>query len=887
MNQEAVLENKKSIYIVWIIPFVAIILAAWMIFKHYDEKGYEVIVTFNNGSGMSVGKTALMYNGIKVGEVSGMAAHPGDISLIDVTITVDKQARGVAKEGNVFWKVEPKLSLTEISGLSTILSGVYIEVMPNTKNPDELMNRPAKFAFTAVEDAPINIFNNGLIVKLHADKYDIKVGAPIMYKKMNIGKVLDAKLVLGGVNYLIQVEKKYAKHLKVNSKFWKVSGVEVRASLAGLRVEMDSLASLVAGGIGVNSPEDGISANEKSEYNLYENHKAIDLENNYITLVSNNGYNIDIKSAHIFFKGSDAGNIISLDYNPNTDKTTFKIKLKSKFRHLANKDAHFWIVEPSVGLTGINGLGAIAQGAYINFETSSHSKEMKNKFALHVEAPKVQGKHFKLVSNNGHNLKNGINVIYKNIIVGSLRDSKLSKDNKDVIFDIVIDNKYKNIVNDSSAFYIQDAIDMGASFDGIYLNIGSVTSMVNGGIVLQTNDLKASKTHNTFVLEKNYDAYMDHEYLSDGGKTFKLIADDLGSLKDGSVVSYKGIKVGKVVGYIFNKETSKIELEIYIKKEFTDQVNSATNFFNISGIKVKAGFSGVEIQTGSLENIVTGGIAFKTPINGEKIDNLHNFTLYKDEDAVDEKYVEISFFTSEESSIKKDSSIMYKSVVVGQVIKKKLVDEEIVVTAIIKDEHKNLLAQDSIFWVEDVKVSLDGIKNPSSILSGAFIKVLKGQSTQKAKRFPLSVNEPVATLNQKGLRVLVTGSKLSSLKIGSPVFYRQIKIGSVEAYSLSHDSKGVDLKLFIDECYSYLVRENSIFYNATAMGMDVSLFGVKISTETISTMINGGITMVTPDDANAKAQEFEHYKLYNTPQEEWLEYAPELINNMSTCREEI
>jgi paraquat-inducible protein B len=153
--------------------------------------------------------------------------------------------------------------------------------------------------------------------------------------------------------------------------------------------------------------------------------------------------------------------------------------------------------------------------------------------------------------------------------------------------------------------------------------------------------------------------------------------------------------------------------------------------------------------------------------------------------------------------------------------------------------------------------------NEVEILSGAFIKVIKGQSDVNATRFSLKTVAPVETANKRGLRVIVTGTKLSSLKVGSPIFYRQIKIGSVEAFALSHDAKGVDLKLFIDECYSYLVRENSIFYNATAMGMDVSLFGVKISTETISTMINGGITMVTPDDANSKAQELEHYKLYS------------------------
>ena len=141
MTQEAIVKNKKSIYIVWIIPLVAIVLAGWMIFKHYDSKGYEIIVTVESGDGLSIGKTPLVYNGIKIGHISDMSIHPGDISLIDVSILVDKSARGVSREGNVFWKVEPKLSLTEVSGLSTILSGVYIGIMPNTKDPKELLQR--------------------------------------------------------------------------------------------------------------------------------------------------------------------------------------------------------------------------------------------------------------------------------------------------------------------------------------------------------------------------------------------------------------------------------------------------------------------------------------------------------------------------------------------------------------------------------------------------------------------------------------------------------------------------------------------------------------------------------------------------------------------------
>jgi paraquat-inducible protein B len=891
MNQNAEVKAKKSIYIVWIIPFIAMAIATWMIYKHYDNKGYEITVVFENGSGIAIGKTPLIYNGIQIGKVTDLEIHSTDLSKVDVVITVDKKARGVAREGNVFWKVEPTVSLTEITGLSTILSGVYIGVMPSVNDPEKLHNLPLQTVFVASNEAPIDVFESGLLVTLHADDSDIKEGAPILYKKVVVGKVLDVTLKDKGVDYLIHINEKYRYLIKEKSKFWKISGLDIRASLAGIRVEMDSLASVIAGGISFNSPDDSnVLKNTKvidtkvinkgsAQYRLYENKEEMYLENDTINLVSTKGYNIDIKAASVFFNGAKAGTIVDLKYNPSTDKTTFKIKLKTTFKHLANKDAYFWIVEPKIGLNSIEGLDAISRGPYISFQTSSKSKELKRDFILHENPPLLQGKHFKLIANKSYNLKNGVNVIHKDIVIGTLRNFKLSKNKNKVEFDIVIANKYKNLVNNSSSFYIQSAIELDASLDGLYLNIGSITSMVNGGIVLETKTMNSRSTRSTFTLFSSYKEYKADDYLHDGGKVFRLIANTLGSIKLNSPIVYKGIKVGKVKSYKLNKKTSKVELEIYIRKEYVDQINSSSSFYNVSGVQVKAGLDGLKIQTSSIDAIMRGGISFKTPLKVKDVEANHIFTLYKDEDAVDEKYVQIKFRTDKETGLKESNAIIYKSIVIGQVKSMNLVNDEVVIDALIKQQYRYLLATDSIFWVENVKINIDNIKNPGAIISGAFIKVLKGRSGIECKDFKLRTTTPTLTLNQKGIRVVATGSRIGSLKVGSPIFYRQVKIGSVESVNLSRDSKGVDLQLFIEDRYAYLVRTNSIFYNAGAIGVDVSLFGIKIQTETVATMIKGGINMVVPDDVGKKAKEMQKFKLYTTPDDDWLEYEPEIYKN--------
>jgi paraquat-inducible protein B len=259
---------------------------------------------------------------------------------------------------------------------------------------------------------------------------------------------------------------------------------------------------------------------------------------------------------------------------------------------------------------------------------------------------------------------------------------------------------------------------------------------------------------------------------------------------------------------------------------------------------------------------------------------MHSFKLFQDEDAADEKYVKVHFLMQKEHTLKAGSKIIYKTITVGHVKEVFLNNDNLEINALIDEEYAYLLKSDSLFWVEDISIDIDEIQNPSALLTGAFIKILKGRSDLKEKEFTLLNEAPVKTINQEGLRIILTGSRLSSLEKGSPIFYRQIKIGSIEDFSLSADSNGVDMKIFINKKYKYLVRENSIFYNATVMGMDISLFGVKISTETISTMIKGGITMVIPEDLKNEAKDLQKFKLYNEPEEDWLEYKPNLVNNL-------
>jgi paraquat-inducible protein B len=98
----------------------------------------------------------------------------------------------------------------------------------------------------------------------------------------------------------------------------------------------------------------------------------------------------------------------------------------------------------------------------------------------------------------------------------------------------------------------------------------------------------------------------------------------------------------------------------------------------------------------------------------------------------------------------------------------------------------------------------------------------------------------------------------------------------VEKVKLSEDGRNVEISVFIDEKYRKLVRDNSVFWNSGGIGTKINLFGVKVKTESMKTLITGGISFATPDDAGTQVRDKETYVLYADPKSSWLKWSPDL-----------
>jgi len=226
----------------------------------------------------------------------------------------------------------------------------------------------------------------------------------------------------------------------------------------------------------------------------------------------------------------------------------------------------------------------------------------------------------------------------------------------------------------------------------------------------------------------------------------------------------------------------------------------------------------------------------------------------------------ISFQTAEGLEANK-TQVKYRNVVIGQVTAIALSKDRTRVTATVElnEDARTFTAEDSMFWVVRPRIGANGISGVDTLLSGAFIGADGGKSERTKKRFVGQEAPPPVTYGEQGTRFTLHAEDLGSLDIGSPVYYRRIQVGQVVAYHLSDDGKGVDADIFVHAPNDKFVTTDTRFWNASGIGLTVGADGLKIKTESLSTVLAGGVAFIEPTyspDAK-RAAEHTRFNLFN------------------------
>lgn len=195
------------------------------------------------------------------------------------------------------------------------------------------------------------------------------------------------------------------------------------------------------------------------------------------------------------------------------------------------------------------------------------------------------------------------------------------------------------------------------------------------------------------------------------------------------------------------------------------------------------------------------------------------------------------------------TSVKYKDVTVGTVKNITLSgdNERVIVTVSLTKNAESLVRTDSRFWVVRPRVGMGGVSGIDTLLSGAYISMDTGISTEPARHFQGLESPPAVINGQPGTRFAVVTDDLGSLDVGSAVYYRRVPVGRVASYALRPDGKGVSLNIFIDAPYDRFVTANTRFWNASGVDVSLDADGLRLKTQTMASVIAGGIAFATPD----------------------------------------
>jgi paraquat-inducible protein B len=206
----------------------------------------------------------------------------------------------------------------------------------------------------------------------------------------------------------------------------------------------------------------------------------------------------------------------------------------------------------------------------------------------------------------------------------------------------------------------------------------------------------------------------------------------------------------------------------------------------------------------------------------------------------------------------------------------------------LKRSAASLASTGARFWVVHPEISFAGVKGLDTLVTGVRINVLPGNGPP-AVHFTGLDKAPAPDVTDQGRTFILQADRLGSLTTGAPVFYREFKVGSVEASRLSIDSTSVLIRIHVDAPYGDLVRTSTKFWNAGGFSFRVSLFGgAELKDTSLESLVTGGVAFATPDTGPLApaAPNNSQFTLASEADKEWSKWAPKIpIRSPDTAEE--
>lgn len=615
---------------VWIAPVIAAVVGGFLFYKSEIDVGPTITITFDNGTNIS-NSAKVVYRGVQVGAVQSVELDAG-LDHVNVVAQLDKSAAGLARAESQFWVVEPRISVGEITGLDTLLSGSYIEVAPGSG--DETTK------FVGLPDPPVvTAGETKFALSLEADDAgSLEVDAPVLYRGIKVGAVTGLKLPEDDSRIRIDIalHPEHAALVRTNSIFWRASGI--RASLGGLdpTIDIGSLASLARGGISFATPQEaGDPASANAVFELRDDppdEVKIEPAPDGLKLVLTTESASVAEDAPVYYRELAVGRVLQSRLNEDASGIEIEVLIEPAHASLVNTNSAFWnvsglhidldLADPKIDIESLKAL-LVGGIAFATPSAAGESVKAGATFPLLDQEPGsnangtvAAGRRFILVADELGSITVGDPIYYRQVEVGKVAQTELIPDGTAVAISVRIEEAHAELVRERSVFWNASGIHANLSLLDPSIDVESAKALLGGGIAFAT---PATGGGAPAAADAEFRLYSEEEGKqrtrpAAPGLHVVLTADQLGSVARGDPVYYREVEVGEVTAVGFEDGAPSVLVHAVVRQRYAPLVQEGSVFWNAGGLHAKFGlFSGASIDVESLKALLAGGVAFATP----------------------------------------------------------------------------------------------------------------------------------------------------------------------------------------------------------------------------------------------------------------------------------
>lgn len=576
------------------------------------KRGIEIKVKVPLLPNLKVNETAVFYQNMQIGILSQLKLpeivdnelpqqNLEQHKLIDGVLLISPSYENLLRSKTKILLKEPKFSLNteQLTKMGELLRGVYFDIQPGSGEPQ------SEFTIQTEADYLLslpNLLNFSLIAP---QAYGVDVNQGIYYSDVQIGEIVKRSLDLDNIRFDAIIYPPYRNLIGNSSKFIAISNIDMSVSLEGLRIHAGSPSDWLKGGVRlVNGKSEG---SPKKQYPLYKDIESAEsgisaLNKKATVTLSAESLSGITESSVVLYRDFQVGEVLKV--TPKQNHFDVELFIEPNYRNLLTETSRFWI-EPAtnvdVSLKGVNitatPLMRTLKGA-ISFDNGG----LKGNKTLYATKEKATSgnTYITLIAKDGSKLSEGMSIKYMGLTVGQIEKLELQNAKKQIKATAYIQGKYYPSIAKA-----------GATFSVVSPEI-STTGFKNLDATLQnyiTVDAGSGKTQHHFELSQTDTVKTTYT----NGFPIIVETSNANGIQPEAPVLYRGMQVGIVSHLGLSELNDRVLIHLKINNKYKHLVRTNTQFWQASGYTMDISLQGVSMNSGTMSQLLNGGIEFSTP----------------------------------------------------------------------------------------------------------------------------------------------------------------------------------------------------------------------------------------------------------------------------------